>query len=108
MHLRPHDFLLRKIRGASPSHVKPRYRNVAEHQVAGFWGVLQLQETLWRYGVRVSTAPSQGADPGSNPGIATKRLKCNPLQITAALPPIAARRLPPARNLSGRNSLQDS
>src|SRR5579862_1359382 len=25
----------------------------------------------WRYGVRVSTRPSQGRNPGSNPGIAT-------------------------------------
>jgi hypothetical protein len=34
--------------------------------------MLKFMDALWRYGARVSTRPSQGRNPGSNPGIAAR------------------------------------
>src|SRR5260221_5190714 len=45
-----------------------------------------------RYGVRVSTRPSQGRNPGSNPGIATNA--CQSTEMAKRMPPVKiARRL---------------
>ena len=45
-----------------------------------------------RYGVRVSTRPSQGRNPGSNPGIATKA--CQSTEMAKGMAPVKiARRL---------------
>jgi hypothetical protein len=34
--------------------------------------VIEFLPSLWRYRLKVRTVPSQGTNPGSSPGIATK------------------------------------